>query len=50
MVSILRAKGADAQLTTFAGADHFAVPALAYLDEEIGLLSWLTSHTLPQTQ
>lgn len=41
-VATLALLGADAQITTFAGADHFDVPALTYLDDSIGLLPWLT--------
>lgn len=40
-VAMLARLGDDAQITTFAGADHFDVPALTYLDDSIGLLSWL---------
>lgn len=40
-VSRLNAAGAQARLTVFEGAGHRDVPALAWLDEELGLLSWM---------
>lgn len=40
-IASLKAAGGEAQITTFADATHFDVPALTYLDEEIGLLNWL---------
>ena len=40
-VAALQEAGGDAALTVFEGADHFAVPALTYLDEDIDILDWL---------
>ena len=40
-ISRLNAAGAQARLTVFEGAEHRDVPALAWLDEELGLLSWM---------
>lgn len=40
-ISRLQAAGAQARLTVFEGAGHRDVPALAWLDEELGLLSWM---------
>ena len=40
-ISRLNAAGAQAGLTVFEGAGHRDVPALAWLDEELGLLSWM---------
>ena len=31
----------SAKITVFEGADHFEVPSLAYLDEDINLIGWL---------
>ena len=40
-VAALKAAGGDAEITVFAGADHFSVPALTYLDRGIDLIGWL---------
>lgn len=40
-ISRLNADKAQARLTVFEGAGHRDVPALAWLDEELGLLSWM---------
>ena len=41
LVGKLAALGSDAEITAFDGATHTDVPKLAYLDEKIGLISWL---------
>lgn len=41
MAEQLQARGANARLSVFADASHTDVPALAYLDPELGLLDWL---------
>lgn len=41
MVAALQNVGGDAKIVNFESADHFSVPALVYLDREIGLLNWL---------
>lgn len=41
LVGKLAASGSDAEITAFDGATHTDVPGLVYLDEEIGLISWL---------
>ncbi len=41
MIAALRAEGGDAEITVFDGADHFSVPGLTYLDQNIGLIDWL---------
>ena len=41
LVDKLAALGSDAEITAFDGATHTDVPELAYLDEKIGLISWL---------
>ena len=43
LVSKLADSGSAARITTFEGASHTDVPALAYLDGEINLVSWLIS-------
>lgn len=40
-VAALKAAGGDAEITVFAGADHFSVPPLTYLDRDIDLIGWL---------
>jgi len=40
-VAKLKNAGGDADITLFLDADHFEVPALTYLDEEINLVGWL---------
>ena len=40
-VEQLQRRGTDAQITVFENAGHTDVPRLTYLDEAIGLLSWL---------
>lgn len=45
MTSMLKARKSEAKLTAFEGASHFDVPALAYLDERLDLLGWLTSQS-----
>ena len=40
-VAALKSAGSDAEITIFDGADHFAVPGLAFLDESIDLVGWL---------
>ena len=42
MVASLKKAGADAEITVFKGATHFEVPPLAFLDESIDLVNWLT--------
>ena len=42
-VSQLNAVNPNAKLTIFDGAGHRDVPALAWLDEELGLLDWMLS-------
>ena len=41
-VAALVEAGGDAEITSFEGASHTDVPALAYLDEELGLVNWLS--------
>ena len=41
----LKARNADANITEFDGAGHTEVPGLAYLDESIDILNWLTGNT-----
>ena len=41
MVRALQAAGGSAEITVFDGADHFAVPGLAFLDTSIDLVGWL---------
>lgn len=41
-VTALKRAGENAEITEFAGADHFDVPKLAYCGEGIDLLAWLT--------
>ena len=43
LVGKLADSGSAARITTFEGASHTDVPALAYLDGEINLVSWLIS-------
>ena len=43
MTDALKAIGADVRSTMFMGAKHHEVPALAYLDAELGLMDWLLS-------
>ena len=43
LVSKLADSGSAARITTFEGASHTDVPALAYLDGEINLVGWLIS-------
>ncbi len=40
-IDALKEAGGDAKITIFDGADHFSVPPLTYLDEEIDLVDWL---------
>lgn len=42
-ISALQQIGADAKITIFEGADHFIIPELAYLDDEIDIIGWLIS-------
>ncbi len=42
LVSAIEVAGGNAKITVFDGADHFTVPGLAYLDDDIRLLEWLT--------
>lgn len=44
-VAALKANGANAEITVFEGADHFAVPSLTYLDQSIRLTNWLIGET-----
>lgn len=46
MVEAMQNRGYDARITTFEGAGHEDVPALAYLDEGIGLVGWLIGANL----
>lgn len=41
---VLTKAGEDVQITVFDGAGHFDVPELAYLDPDIGLVSWLAGN------
>lgn len=41
-VAALKEAGGNAGITIFGDADHFTVPSLTYLDEDIDLISWLT--------
>ncbi len=41
LVQALNGMGGQADIAVFENADHFAVPALTYLDERIDLISWL---------
>ena len=41
MIEALQTAGADAKLTVFEGADHFAVPGLGYLGSDV--INWLIS-------
>ena len=45
MVAELEEAGGAARITVLDGADHFAVPALTYLDEGIDLIGWLIGET-----
>ncbi len=40
-VAALKEAGGVAGITVFGGADHFTVPSLTYLDEDINLVNWL---------
>lgn len=40
-VAALKEAGGNAGITIFGDADHFTVPSLTYLDEDIDLISWL---------
>lgn len=40
-VAALKEAGGNAGITIFGEADHFTVPSLTYLDEDIGILNWL---------
>ena len=44
-VAALKENGCDARLTVFEGADHFSVPELAYLNENLDVVGYLTSHS-----
>lgn len=37
----LQAVNENAKITVFDDADHFTVPSLAYLDQQLGLINWL---------
>lgn len=41
LVSSLKDAGGSARVTVFREADHFSVPELSYLNENLGLLDWL---------
>ena len=41
MIEALKQNGANAKITVFEGADHFAVPGLGYLGTDV--VSWLIS-------
>ena len=43
-LAALRAVNPDARYTEVEDADHFDLPARAYLDGEVGLVHWLLSH------
>lgn len=45
VVDHLLESNADASITIFDGADHFTVPSLTYLDNEINLIGWLIGQT-----
>lgn len=42
MVYALKKAGGTADITLFEGADHISVPPLAWLDDTINLMAWLT--------
>ncbi len=44
-VAALKRAGGDAGITIFGNADHVAVPALSYLDEDLDLIDWLIDKT-----
>ena len=41
-IAALKEAGGNAEITIFDDADHFTVPSLTYLDQEINLINWLT--------
>lgn len=41
-IDALNRQNGTAKLTVLEGATHFDVPALAYLDEKVGLMDWLS--------
>lgn len=43
-ISALSAHNSNARITELDGASHFDVPALAYLDKELGIIEWLISN------
>lgn len=45
MIALLKENGGDATLTTFSGAGHFDVPALAYKDSASRVMAWLMNHS-----
>ena len=47
MISELQKRGADAEIVIFENASHFNVPSLAYLNENIDIVGWLTQKTAP---
>lgn len=41
-IAALQDRGANAQITVLEGATHFTVPELAFLNEELNVVGWLT--------
>ena len=41
VIAAVKAAGGNAEITVFDGADHFSVPSLTYLNQNINLVGWL---------
>ena len=44
ILDAVKAAGGEVEIKVFEGADHFSVPELAFLDEELDVIGWLIRH------